>query len=611
MRYAAKKRILFYVLSGVALSRPVMAGGAFQGLPEMLEKEWASHQIVTPSRLPQNLSGPLGLTSSNSSDRYKAVRGFLRANGLHPLLNIVARPSGMDVRKAGMSLTGDLGLVVSEYAIRAGNYEVCKSSIRTVEAPGGASFILGVAPNIDAVYPVTDDSWVSLDEARNMALDGLRSSGHAGGTVVMTSSSRCLFPVQSQLEPVWKIILRSGHIPYVFYVGSAGVIEGDVMAFDATATVRSYDTNQVTGTLKDYAITVNGDGYMTNDYLTTADASSKPIGRLQSISNAFTKSPGDFYFAEQSTFAHVNEHRDWVEQNGYVWKGPKPLTIKNHFVFSGGNVNNAMYSPFDGTSGPNIFVGDGDGSVLQNLEFDSDVVSHEFGHHIIFGYLTTATAGSESLVLHEGLADTITFMRTGDSCLGESICPSASRTCYLAAKCLRTAESTIKYKDASYNSLADHLRGQVISGFFWDLRKSGSIPVADLNKLVIASITFLPSAADFKAFITAVLDADYSLYSAKYQSAILTAASGRGLGIDTLAISLSSIDGKQPPVATSAGSTSSSSGKKGFLGLCSIGATSASASAGSAIWILVGLLLPILAQIVRGARPVPVKVRKK
>ena len=45
MRYAAKKSILFYVLYGVALSGPVMAGGAFQvAAPARLLAEALRHR---------------------------------------------------------------------------------------------------------------------------------------------------------------------------------------------------------------------------------------------------------------------------------------------------------------------------------------------------------------------------------------------------------------------------------------------------------------------------------------------------------------------------------------------------------------------------------------
>jgi hypothetical protein len=423
------------------------------------------------------------------------------------------------------------------------------------------------------------------------------------------NASRCVYPVANELKPAWRLVLRSGITPYLMFVGSEGIYEGDVLAFDATATVRAYDPNPSTGTLKDYSIPVNGDGYMTNEYFTTADGGSSGVGRLQSASNTFTNNPSSSFFAEQSVFAHVYEHFIFTTQSGYTWKGPKPLTVKTHVTFSGGNVNNAQYTPFDGTSGPFIYVADGDGQTLKNLAFDGDVVSHEFGHHVVFSSITT-TSG-ESLVLHEGLSDAITFMRTGDSCLGESICPVGSSICQVASKCLRSGATTMKYKDSTYQSLSGsaHKQSQVVSGLFWDLRQGGAIPASDVNKLLMTAITLLPNNADIKALITAMLDADAAAFGKKYQSAITAAASARGMGVDTLGIDLNAIDGV---LNESSNSSTKSSSKTGFLGLCSIG--SDSSSSGSFGLVVLVLLIPLMVMMVSFAKHkkmVLVKVQKK
>jgi hypothetical protein len=453
---------------------------------------------------------------------------------------------------------------------------------------------------------LNDDAWVALDDAVVSAGQQLRSELGPQAAVVFVNASRCVYPNEQELKPAWKVVLKSGVTPYQIFVGSEGVYEGDVMAFDATATVRAYDTNQTTGTLKDYLIPVNGDGYMSNEFFVTAESGG--VGRMQSASNLFTNAPGGSYFAEQSLFAHVYEHYVFTSQTGYTWKGPKPLTVKAHVTFGGGNVNNAQYTPFDGSSGPFIYVADGDGQVLKNLAFDGDVVSHEFGHHVVFSSVTT-TSG-ESLVLHEGLADAITFMRTGDSCLGESICPTNSSMCQVASQCLRSAATTMKYKDSAYQSLsgAAHKQSQVVSGLFWDLRKGGAIPAADVNKLLMSAIMLLPSNADVKALIVAILDADYANFSKQYQSAITAAAAGRGMSIETLGIDLNSIDGASTTESSSTSSSATSS-KKGFLGLCTIGAEYTSVSSGGLVLLV--LILPVLVSLVRRPKPAFVKVRKK
>jgi Thermolysin metallopeptidase, catalytic domain len=602
------KNIQFRIIAISAImgaSLPAVAGSAFSSLPEMLDKEWQSHSVLRSTRLiGESLAGGNRLNLDGHTP-HDAVRIFLRDQGLHPLLNLVPLPS--DRESSSLGLVNRSPLSVHEYSLQAGHFEVCKSSIKMIETSSGAAFVLGVAPNVDGVYPMTADAWSSKEAAVGLAADALQQSGVDVRSVRVTSLSKCVFPIQGELRPAWKIILRAATAPYLLYVGVDGVIEGDVLAFDTTGTVRAYDSNPSTGKLTDFTITLSGDGYLTNDYFTTADAGTTAVGREKSTSNQFTNAPSTSFFPEQSSFAHVNRHRDFAEANGYTWVGPKPLTVKNHVVFSGGKVNNAQYTPYDGTSGPFIQIGDGDGTTLQNLPLDSDVVSHEFGHHVIFSSITTTTG--ESLILHEGLADTITFMQSGDSCLGESICPAASTLCQVAAKCLRTGSNTLKYNDAAYTKLksAAHLAGQLVSGFFWDLRKGGSIPVADLNKLVIGTIPFLPKDADIKALIIAVLDADFSLFTSKYQSIILAAASARGMGIDTLGISLSGIDGKSD--TSTAAAASSSTKSKSFLGLCSIG--SVETTTASSLWIAMGLLLPVAVQLIRRPKVAHAKIPKR
>lgn len=609
---ARKTASILGAILALTLPAPaILAGPVFSSLAESIEQEWESHSVLRSTRLMSKSMGrgaPLQLGQNSPAE---ALRGYLRGQGLHPLLSVVAPQASPKV----LGLAGPSALNVTDYSLRAGKYDVCKSSIRMIETLAGDAFVLGLAPNVDDVFVMTDEAWASPISAINLATESMQQAGVNVSGVSVTKLTKCVFPVQGELVPAWKIILRAETSPYVLYVGPTGVIEGDILAFDAVdASVRAYDSNPTSGSLKDYTIKVNGDGYLTNSYFTTADASVTPIGRSNSAANTFNGAPGTTFFPEQSSFVHVNQQRDFVEAHGYVWPTgadwPKPLTVKTHVVFSGGKVNNAQYIPFDGKSGPFIQIGDGDGTTLTNLPVDSDVVSHEFGHHVVFGSVTT-TSG-ESLVLHEGLADSLTFLRMNDSCLGESICPAASGLCQVAGKCLRTGDNAIKYGEKSFTDLksSPHLQGQLVSGFFWDLHKGGKIPAVELNKLLINAITFLPASAGIKDLIVAVLDADFVLYTKAYQAVILAAAEARGMSVTALGIDVASIDGQKTTEtgAVPAASTSTSK-KKSFLGMCSIGFQPGSTA--SSVWIVIGLLLPVAVQIIRGWHPVAVTVRKK
>ena len=206
---------------------------AFKSLPDMLDREWVSSRVLPAVFLSDSS------LSDSPEERYIKLRDHFQNRGLHPLFNIVAKPSDFEAR-FGYDLAGSTGLHIREYALRVGAYEVCKATLRTVDSPNGASHVLGVMPNVDSVYPHSDDSWSSTDEAVDMATSSLRATTQSSSSYTVTSMSRCLYPMSGELTPAWKIVMRDGPVPYQIYVGPLGVIEGDVMMFDATAAVRAY-----------------------------------------------------------------------------------------------------------------------------------------------------------------------------------------------------------------------------------------------------------------------------------------------------------------------------------------------------------------------------------
>ncbi len=583
-----------------------MARGLFKTLPDMIEREWMSHEISAGAILTGSHS------SLSTQDRHDLIRRHLNERGLHPLLNLIAKPNDFDEKPAGQ-FSNDLGLTVREYGVRAGTFEVCKSTIRTVDSPRGSSHVLGLLPSVDAVYPTNIDSWPSPEEAALKVRQAIREEDPSGD-ISLIAMSRCLFPLAGELIPTWKVRARVDHTPYEIYVSGDEIVEGFSLVFDATAKVKAYHTSPKhpdpsKQALVEFTVEVSGDGTLRNDYFVTGFGddtvrNTAPFDADQSNAR---------HFDEQSSFAHVNRIFQFVSQFGYVWKGPKPLKVLTSSGFSGAGPGNADFIPFDGKSGPFIRIGPDSPGKLTNLAIDSDVVSHEFGHHVVFGSVTDIPMGSESVVVHEGLADAITFYASGDNCLAESICPastpnSASQDpCFSPKKCLRTADNSMKYLDPVYmaNASRAHIRGQLISGLFADLRRGGAIPSDNLNKLLVATVTYLPRQATVKALVVALLDADFALFGQQYSAIIKNAASSRAMGVEELGINLAEVDGK----AHVTQSSKKKSSGDGFLGLCSIGAERQNMS--SALFILMILLAPLVASLLPRARPQVVRVRKK
>lgn len=536
------------------------------------------------------------------------VRESLAEKGLHPFIRVNRKRDAFpESQQLQLGSRATQGSVITNYELTISGYPLCGVDVRSVQHPSGAVALVGKVPYVGHVGQYGDQDWPDATESARHAIEEIakhQNADIAGSRV--TSAKRCLFNTPSGLEPAWDFILYVNGLQYGAQATPWEVMAGQQRYFDATATVRAYSPNVSSGTLKDFSITVNGDGTLTNTYFTTSDYYGAT--RAYSASNSFVYSgTSESRFAEASTFVYANQQYDFAFTNGYVWSGAKPLTIISHALIKG-TTNNALYTPYDNVSGPYITVGDGDGSAngLQNLAYDSDVTSHEFGHHIV--YQTVNDIRSEALIIHEGLADFLTFSRTGDACLGESICPTGSGMCLADRSCLRSAENTITYNDATYKSSKAHLQGQLVSGVLWDMRKNAAIPSDTLTRYVFDAIKYLPAAASMKSLIAAVLYVD-SLNSSTYQSAIQSAASARGLGIDVLGIDMSNLQGSLTSTTSSSGGSSSSSSGGGFFG-CSTIAGDADPSAYSSLLFVILALVPFVVIWSSKFQRVAVPVRK-
>ena len=157
-------------------------------------------------------------------------------------------------------------------------------------------------------------------------------------------------------------------------------------------------------------------------------------------------------------------------------------------------------------------------------------MSHEFSHHVIYKTLTS-TSG-ESLILHEGLADGFVFMRTGNACLGESICPKGSGACIFEGQCLRSGEINLKYQDDNWNawSRQGHLRGQLISGFVWDLYKGEKLAKDSVSALVFKAISYFRADSGLRDFVLAMFTADRDLFAGANFELIKATAEAHNLG---------------------------------------------------------------------------------
>ncbi|MEP7235779.1 MAG: hypothetical protein ABI778_10840, partial [Ignavibacteriota bacterium] len=166
----------------------------------------------------------------------------------------------------------------------------------------------------------------------------------------------------------------------------------------------------------------------------------------------------DAYYS--SSYAYLNAHR----------LDPKILTLEAPMEV---NVNiastcNAYYSP-DALS-INFFA---EGMGCSNTAQISDVVFHEYGHHLVHAVYEQMTGTTDNLVdgsLGEGFADLNSAFIRDDPKIGIGFFGNNTKT-------LRTCSNTKKWPKNISGDV--HANGQIISGAFWDLRKSVGHDVAE------------------------------------------------------------------------------------------------------------------------------------
>ena len=433
---------------------------------------------------------------------------------------------------SGAGLRGRVGKGYhSVHSLEKNGIPICRYEIRSGETSSGSSFVMGRAPNINPgqVAPTIEDFPLPKD-SMTFLKDYLaeRYRRVAYDAIIPGLPKPCYWIDQGEIVPVWRTLVHVGRFAFEAFSSSAYVYFMQKQFFTVSASIDAYEFNPSQSEVKTFSVEVDSSGTLTNNYFETNPVDKQ---RVTSNDNKFQFSPDSNDFAEASVFAHANAHFDYMKGRGYKWEGEGPIELK---IFGSSiDDNNAYYEPSESTiSGkPRITIGKGDGSALQNLMLDRDVVSHEFGHHVVFRAIKS-TFG-ESLVLHEGLADFFAFAGAKEACLGESICPDGSEYCVVPRQCLRSGETDLTYGSGAYNSVQEHLQSQVISGMLWDIASVGSMNVDTLASVVNKALDYMVSNSGLTDFILALMLADHDINDGVNSCILLDAANNRGMSSKT------------------------------------------------------------------------------
>jgi hypothetical protein len=455
-----------------------------------------------------------------------------------------------------------------EYQFSIDGIPLCQYQLKSHQTLNGSVAMFGKVPGFDVERTYTLEDWPARATVLEMVAETLNSHGLTG-KFTETKSSACLWSDNLQLYPVYIFEVKAEGLNYTVVADELRSYHFQPKYFHATGKAAIYPNNVLDGAVQDFPLNdLRATGYLENDYFITYVES--PFQRAMSSSFDFTFDPASqlAQFHETSLFTNANRTLQWLQSMGYKNFGSRPIRIVAHAEFQG-DTNNALYQP--GTDVDSILVGDGDGTVLQNLATDADVVGHELAHHVVYHSVTEIQG--ESLVLHEALADYFNFARAGNTCLGESICPDTAfgnKICYVPRKCLRTADNTLTMTSSDLPA-APHQRGQVISGMLWDLYAKDGLILKDVTQLVLSSIDLLVRNSGYKHFVVGLMMSDQALFQGKNCEAILDRAKARGfssylgdVSCETTALVIgdkvtAAFPEPTSPVKTSAGSKSRTS----------------------------------------------------
>lgn len=513
-----------YAPSAVALS--------FKGPLDLFPKALQTTRNVTMHPLGADklaLPSAFGLFQGGSLDLETAVARTLRGK-LNPLVEMRFTDT-----TDGLSLT--TGTSSRDAAFFVGGVPLCNFQLRAHALADRTVLMLGTVPDVDPSVRFQPADWPDRELAFEKAAAAVDKVADVAGDIALKSASRCIYVENGGLLPVWKMKVTKGGLPYEVLADAYEIQAMQQGFFDVvTGKAKVFEHNGADAAKIDFDLPgLIGDGTLTSGFLKAVLPSDGKYVKVNEPTHTYDYDNADARFIELSAYAHAQMHWDFARSIGFEWYGPAPIEIKIH-TKPGGRSNNALFIPGDAGDGtlPQIQIDDGDGIDLQNLGLDGDVVSHEFGHHIV--YRTLRTTDGQSLALHEGLADFFAFSRTGDPLLGETICPPESGACILPGQALRTADLGLRYKDEAWVAWAGarnrlgHLHGQLISGLLWDLRKAGEMAPADVTRLTLKAVSFFKADSGFRDLIISLFMADKELFGGRDYGILTQHINARGLG---------------------------------------------------------------------------------
>lgn len=492
--------------------------------------------------------------TTEDSEFYEQAERKMKSR-IPPSIQIVTQPQGSDW---------------VDFEFFTEGKKLCRHDGRAIQR-GSEIVVIGKVPKDISIDPVSrkpevwDQSGDAIDGIVAAIVEQLAEPNISESDISIMANNitmnKCLAAPrnhQGSYLPCWDLLLEdeSDNVTYqalVCYEQATGdqqlnqlVVEAHPYQLERTGTLSAYrkevNSEDIKLTMSSYEVGNMSDGGTLCDRRFRTYIP-RNVPKAFSSEGKFDFEPDDVRFREVSFFAYVSDMASWLitnfgqnkegkyfddEGNPTVsWPGPQiTLQIDYNAVDYGRSIT-AVYNPEKGGLPPRITMGLGDDIKLQNLLVDPEAAQHEIVHHLVFRYMRS-TSGIQ-VVLHEAYADFFVYLKTGDRCLGENVCPVGSPIC-ISDRCLRSGNiKHLQIDTPEYNAMKPHRKSQMISGFLFDIvdRMQNEIRV---GQLVFNSIRYLTRSSEYSDFLNALAEARNELgWSDEEYCHIKRAAIGRGM----------------------------------------------------------------------------------
>jgi hypothetical protein len=435
-----------------------------------------------------------------------------------------ALPDGVEARLVEVESTA--GAIHADVRYFAGDTPLCRHLTR-LHRVGERVLVDGERPL--TAYRGTEDDLAALQwDEQSLAADAVARALSAASAQRVSRAERCIHIDDGKAAAMWDLGLRVSGLTYRALASAARVVDVELDQLHATGTARIYRDSPATQDLVEVELKdLQPGATLESTRFKTSLADEAP--RALADDRRYVYEPDDRRFQEVTAFANAEAFMAWAMQpiNGYDI-GCAPIEVRLHEIIEtprGPTKDNAQYlSPDETDDGrPRVEIGDGDS--LQNLSLDFDVIAHELGHHVLARRLVTKTG--ESRAIHEGLADYLVYAKTGNPCLGESICgPTAA--CEVEGRCLRTADNRYRLDE---DQLSVYGQAQALAAMLWDLGKSPGVGHSTVARLVFKAVDYFLPASSFHDMLKALMSADLELHGGVNACALRDEAERRGLAV--------------------------------------------------------------------------------